>query len=144
MRYVTVVDARGACGARERCLGLRYRGMRRNTSSCTNKEIEALLDPLVATCAPHLRRLAGRKPLYVAQAPIFCLHLILLLVLPATCAPYRSRAGPHSNYGVAVSADVTHDEYERHRACLSIKTSTDKPSHAPLHARTLRGAALSS
>ena len=31
--YVTVVDAWGTCGVCERCLGLRYRGMRRNTYS---------------------------------------------------------------------------------------------------------------
>ena len=49
-----VVDAWGACGAYERCLVLRYRGMRRNTSSCTSREIEALLDQLVAMCTPHL------------------------------------------------------------------------------------------
>ena len=59
VRYVTVVDAWGACGVHERCLGLQYRGMRRDTSSCTGREIEALLDQLVATCTPVLRRTAG-------------------------------------------------------------------------------------
>ena len=38
---------------------------------------------------------------------------------------------------------MTHDEYERQRVCLSLKTSTDVLFHVPLHARTLRGAALS-
>ena len=60
----TVLDAWGICGARERCLGLRYRGMRLNTYSCTRREIEALLDhldQLGATCTPHLRRRSGSK-----------------------------------------------------------------------------------
>ena len=51
----------GGCGAHERCLGLRYRGTHRNTSSCTSREIEALLGQLVAKCTPHLRRLAGTE-----------------------------------------------------------------------------------
>ena len=38
---VTVVDAWGAGGARERCLGWWYRGMRRNTFSRTSRGIEA-------------------------------------------------------------------------------------------------------
>ena len=115
MRYVTAVDAWGACGARERCLGLRYhyRGMRRNTSSWTSRETEALLDHLVATCTSHLRRLAETESPYIAHAPMCCLHLVLLLILRATRAPYRPRAGPPSNCGVAVSADVTHDELLR-------------------------------
>ena len=50
--------------------------------------------------------------LYFAQAPIFCPPFILLLTLRATRAPYRSLAGPPSNCGVSVRADVTHDEYE--------------------------------
>ena len=52
--------------------------------------------------------------------------------------------GPPSNLGVELKADTSTFEYGRHRACLSVKTSTDEPSHVPLHARTLRGAALSS
>ena len=40
---VTVGNVWGTCGARKRCLGLRYRGMRRNTIYCTSREIEALL-----------------------------------------------------------------------------------------------------
>ena len=43
---VTLVDAWGTCGARERCLGWWYRVMRRNTLSRTSREIEALLDHL--------------------------------------------------------------------------------------------------
>ena len=61
---VTVVDAWRACGVRERCLGLRYRGMRRNTYSRTSREIEALLDHLDqigSTVQPHLRRRLGSK-----------------------------------------------------------------------------------
>ena len=49
-----------------------------------------------------------------------------------------------SNLGVELKADASTLEYKRHRACPSVKTSTDEPSHVPLHARTLRGAALSS
>ena len=59
MRYVTVVDAWGACVPRERCLGTRCRGMWRNTNSCTGREIEPLLEKLVATCTPALRRTGG-------------------------------------------------------------------------------------
>ena len=85
-----------------------------------------------------------RNLLYIAQAPIFFLHLILLLTLPSTRILYRSRARAPSNFGVTISADVTHDEYERHRACPSVRTSTDQSSHVPLHVRTSKGAALSS
>ena len=117
--------------------------MRCNTYSRTSREIEALLDhldQLGATVQPHLRRRSGSK----LQAPIFCLCRVLLLTLRATRAPCRSRAGRSSNLGVALSADASTFEYERHKACLSVKTSTNEPSHVPLHARTLRGAALSS
>ena len=55
MRYVNVVDAWGACGARERCLELRYRGMRRNTCSRTSREVEALMDQLVGRTPPSYR-----------------------------------------------------------------------------------------
>ena len=62
---VTVVDVWGTCGTRERCLGWRYRGMRRNTYSRTSsREIEALLDhldQLGVTVQPHLRRRSGSK-----------------------------------------------------------------------------------
>ena len=137
-------DAWGACVPRERCLGLWYRGMRRNTNSCTSRAIEPLLDQFVATCTPFCEERPDLNHLYVAQAPIFCLHLVFSLNPRDTRAPCRSRAGPPSNMGVAVSVDASTFEYERHRACLSIKTSTDEPSHVLLHARTLRGAALSS
>ena len=138
---VAVVDAWGTCGARKRCLGWRYRGMWRNTYSRTSKEIEALLDhldQLGVAVQPHLRRRPRKKiPFYIAQASIFCLCRVLLLTLRATRAPCRSRAGPPSNLGVAVSADASTFESERHRACLSLKTSPDEPSlmylymHAP-------------
>ena len=144
MRYVNAVDAWETCGAHERCLELRYRGMRCNTSSRTSRKVEALLDQLVATCTPHLRRTAGPKPPLCRTGPIFCLHFMLLLTLRATRAPYRSRAGPPSNCGVSVRAVVIHDEYERHRTGPSVNPSTDQPSHVPLHASTLRGADLSS
>ena len=83
-------------------------------------------------------------PFYVAMALIICLCLVESLTLRATRVPWGSRAEPPSNLGVELKADASTVEYERHRACLSVKTSTDVPSHVPLHARTLRGAALSS
>ena len=146
MRYVTVVvDAWGACVPHERCLGLRHRGMRRNTKSCTGRETEPLPDQLVATCTPVLQKHAGLKsPLCRRGFFIFRLHLVFSLNPRATRAPCRSRAGPPSNLGVAVNVDASTLEYERHRSCLSIKVSTDEPSHIPLHERILRGAALSS
>ena len=82
--------------------------------------------------------------LYIAKDPIFCLSLIKALTLRATRAPWGSRAGPPSNLGVDLKADASTFEYERHRVCLSVKTSNDEPSYVPLHARTLRGVALSS
>ena len=60
---VTVVDAWGAWGDRERCSGWRYRVMRRNTFSRTSREIEALLyhlDELGATIQTRLRRRSPR------------------------------------------------------------------------------------
>ena len=64
--------------------------------------------------------------------------------LRATPAPLGSRAGLSSNLGDELKADISIFEYERHRVCLSVKTSNDEPSHVTLHARTLRGVALSS
>ena len=83
-------------------------------------------------------------PFYIAKAPILCLCLVEASTLRATRAPWGSWAGPPSNLGVEFKADTSTFEYERHRACLSVKTSNDEPSHVPLHARTLRGVALSS
>ena len=82
--------------------------------------------------------------LYIAMALMFCLCYVENLTLRATRAPWGSRAGSSSNLGVELKADTSTFEYERHRVCLSIKTSNDEPSHVPLHARTLRGVALSS
>ena len=65
--HVVLTPGRGCCGdlpgdgivvsppspiveRLKRCLGLLYREMRRNTSSCTSGEAEALLDQLVAMC----------------------------------------------------------------------------------------------
>ena len=64
--------------------------------------------------------------------------------LRATRARWGSRSGPPSNLVVELKANTSTFEYERHRVCLSLKTSNDEPSHVPLHARTLRGVALSS
>ena len=95
---------------------------------------------------PRAHQSCGEPPglnhLFVAQAPILCLHLVFSLNPQATRAPCRSRTGPPSNLGVAVSVDASTFEYERHRACLSLKTSIDEPSHVPLHSRTMGGAAL--
>ena len=118
--------------------------MRGNTNSCTGREIEALLDQLVATCTPVLRRTAGlESPLCRTGS-----HILPSLGIESKPSSHtrtvQVSGRTPSNYGVAVSADVTHDEYKRHRACLSVKTSTDEPSHVPLHARTLKGAVLSS
>ena len=81
---------------------------------------------------------------YIAKATIFCLNLVISSSLRATPAPLGSRAGLSSNLGDELKADTSTFEYERHRVCLSVKTSNDEPSHVPLHARTLRGVALSS
>ena len=70
MQCVTVVDAWEACGVRERCLGLRYHGMGRNTYSRTSRENEALLDhldQLGATVQPHLRRRLKRKFTFISH-----------------------------------------------------------------------------
>ena len=60
-------------------------------------------------------------------------------ILPLPCATFNLPS--HTSTCGSVASTV---EYERHRACLSVKISTDEPSHVPLHARILRGAALSS
>ena len=74
-------------------------------------------------------------------------------ILPLPCATFNSPSHTStvqvsgrtpSNWGVELKADASTFEYERHRACLSVKNSTNEPSHVPLHARTLRDAALSS
>ena len=63
---------------------------------------------------------------------------------PSHTRTAESRARPPSNLGDDLKADTSTFEYDRTRVCLSVKTSNDEPSHAPLHARTLRGVALSS
>ena len=65
-------------------------------------------------------------------------------ILPLPYNFFNPPSRPPSNLGVELMADTSTFEYERHRVCLSVKTSNDKPSHVPLHARTLRGVALSS
>ena len=85
-----------------------------------------------------------QNPIYFEQATAFFPCLIISSTLRATRAPWASRAGPPSNLRVELKSDTSTFEYERHRACLSVKTSNDESSHVPLHARTLRGVALSS
>ena len=92
---------------------------------------------------PATRR-SKLHPFYIAKATLFCICLIISSTLRATRAPSGSRAGPPSNLGVELKADTSTFEYERHRVCLSVKTSNDEPSHVPLQARTLRGVVLSS
>ena len=145
---VTVVDAWGTCGDRERCSGWWYRVMRCNTFSRTSREIEALLDhldELGATVQTHLRRRSPRHNSLIYRKGSN--------ILPLPCATFnppshtstvRVSGRTPSNLGVELNADASTFESKRHRACLSVKTSTDDPSHVPLHARTLRGAALSS
>ena len=109
-----------------------------------SREVEALMDQLAASARRTCEEWPLEHPLYFAQAPIFCPRFIICPTLRATRAPWASRAGPPSNLGVELKADTSTFEYERHRSCLSVKTSTDEPSHAPLHARTLKCIALSS
>ena len=144
MRYVNVVDAWGACGARERCLGLWYRGMRRNTYSRTSREVEALMGQLIATCTPHPRRTAGRTP------PFYRTGSHILPPLHITSNP------PSHTRTLQVSGRTSLElwcisqgrcDTRRIRTTQGMpkrKPSTDQPSHVPLHTRTLRGAALSS
>ena len=125
--------------------------MRRNTFSRTSRETEALLDhldELGGTVEIHLRRRSGRKVPFISHR--------LQHSAPALCdfspsEPHEHRAGlvhvsgrTPLNLGVELKADASTFEYERHTACLSVKTSTNEPSHVPLRARTLRSAALSS
>ena len=63
---------------------------------------------------------------------IFCLLGTLSPRRRAPPALYRSSAaGFPPICGVAARANFSEDELERHRACLSIKTSADEPSDAP-------------
>ena len=138
----------GVDGDRERCSGWWYRVMRRNSFSRTSRGNWGSTGSLgwawshgSDTPATTLWKIT---PFYIAKATIFCLCLITSSTLRTTRAPSGSRAGPPSDLGVELKADTSTFEYERHRVCLSVKTSNDEPSHVPLHARTLRGVALSS
>ena len=72
---VTVVDVWGVCGARERCLGLPYRGMRPNTYSCTSREMRlywiSLEPPARHTCkdVPEANSLLYRTGSHVLPLP---------------------------------------------------------------------------
>ena len=109
-----------------------------------SREVEALMVQLAARARHTCKELPVEYPIYFEQATIFCLCLVISSTLRVTRAPWASRAGPPSNLGVELKADTSTFEYERHRACLSVKTSNDESSHVPLYARTLRGVALSS
>ena len=54
---------------------------------------------------------------------------------PSHASTVRVSGRTPSNLGVELKADASTFEYERHRACLSVKTSTDKPPHVPLEGR---------
>ena len=138
----------GVDGDRECCSGWWYRVMRRNSFSRTSRgnwgstgSLEWAWSHASNTPATTPWKMT---PFYIAKATIFCLCLIISSTLRATRAPSGSRAGPPSNLGVELKADTSTFEYEWHRVCLSVKTWNDEPSHVPLHARTLRGVALSS
>ena len=143
---VTAVDAWGSGWRRERCSGWWYRVMRCNSFSRTSRENWGSTGSLGWAWSHGSETPATRRPklhpFYIAKATIFCLCLIISSTLRATRAPSGSRAGPPSNLGVELKVDSSTFEYERHRVCLSVKTSNDEPSHVPLHARTLRGVAL--
>ena len=109
-----------------------------------SREVEALMVQLAARARRTCKERPVEYPIYFEQATIFCLCLVISSTLRVTRAPWASRAGPPSNLGVELKADTSTFEYERHRACLSVKTSNDESSHVPLYARTLRGVALSS
>ena len=145
MRYVNVVDAWGACGARERCLGSRYRGMRRNTYSRTSREVEALMGQLIATCTPYPRRTAGRTPPLYRTGSHILPSLHITSNPPSHTRTLQQVSGRTSLELWCISQGRC--DTRRIRTTQDIpqrKPSTDQPSHVLLHARTLRGAALSS
>ena len=144
MRYVDAADAWGHVALASAAYDCGIRSAAQYIHSRPSREVEALMDQLAASA----RRICEEWPLehrlYFAQAPIFCPHFIICSTLRATRAPWASRAGCLSNLGVELKADTSTFEYERHRACLSVKTLSDERSHVAVHARSLRGAVLSS
>ena len=109
-----------------------------------SREVEALMVQLAARARRTCEERPVEYPIYFQQATISRLCVIISSTLRATRAPWASRAGPPLNLRVELKSDTSKFEYERKRACISVKTSNDEPSHVPLHARTLRGVALSS
>ena len=144
MRYVDAVDAWGHVALASAVQDCGIRSAAQYIHSRPSREIKALMDQLAASARRTCEEWPLEHLLYFAQAPIFCPRFIICPILRATRAPWASRAGPPSNLGVELKADTSTFEYERHRAFLRVKASTDERSHVPLHARTLRGAALSS
>ena len=102
------------------------------------------MDQLAASARRTYEERPLEHPTQFEQALILCPRFIICPTLRATRASWASRAGPPSNLGVELKADTSTFEYERHRACLSVKALNDELSHVPLHARTLRSVALSS
>ena len=126
---------------------IKHCGMRSTAKyihSHLSREVEALMVQLAARAHRTSEQRTENTPIYFKQATIFCLYSLIPSTLRATRALWPSRAGPPSSLRVQLKSDTSTFEYERHRACLSVKTSNDEPSHIPLHARTLRGVALSS
>ena len=89
------------------------------------------MDQLAASARRTCEEWPLEHPLYFAQAPIFCPRFIVCPTLRPTRAPWASWAGPPSNLGVELKADASTFKYERHRACLSVNTSTDEASYVP-------------
>ena len=144
MRCVDAVVAWGHVALASAVQNCGIRSAAKSIHSRPSREVEALMDQLAASARRTCEERSLEHPIYFEQAPIVCPRFIICPTLRATGVPWASRAGPPSNLGVELKADTSTLEYERHRACLSVKTSNDEPSHVPLQARTLRGVALSS
>ena len=142
---VTLVDAWGTCRSCDRCLGSGGVGRRGAITSPVPVGKFRLYWIISMSLEPRFRHTCDDAlEDYIAMTPIFCLYLVENLTLRATRARWGSRARPPSKLGVELKADTLTFEYERHRVCLSVKTSNDEPSHVSLYARNLRGVALSS
>ena len=92
------------------------------------------------TCdeAPKVKSLLYRKGYNILPLPYYFFNP------PRHTSTVGVSGRTSPNLGAELKADTSTFEYDRHRVCLSVKTSNDEPSHVPLHARTLRGVALSS
>ena len=144
MRCVNAVDAWGHVALASADYNCGMRSTAKYIHSHLSREVEALMVQLAARAHRTSEERRVEHPIFFEQATIFCPCIMIPSTLRATRALWPSRAGPPSSLRVQLKSDTSTFEYERHRACLSVKTSNDEPSHVPLHARTLRGVALSS